>query len=291
MYKSRRARKGNGKTKMLVTGKEILDHAKKENYAVLAPDFWDSNSIRVFIKAAQDYKQPLMLSFPEALIPFLSLEEAALLGRGYASKATVKVALHLDHGTNLENIKKAIDLGFTSVMIDASNEALEENIRKTKEIVEYAHNKGVSVEAEIGHVGTNESYFDTDSKNIYTQADQAKSFVDETHVDSLAVSIGTSHGVYTNGTPHINFDILKEIKESVGVPLVLHGGSGIGDDNLKKCSHLGINKINVFTDFITASMYAVSQAKPNDWIKMLVASNTGILKVLNDFYKVIIEDK
>lgn len=275
---------------MLATGKEILDDARKNNYAVLAPDFWDNNSIRIFIKAAQDFNQPLMLSFPEALIKFLSLEEAALLAKGYASNATVKVALHLDHGTNIDTIKKAVDLGFTSVMIDASSDSLEENIRKTKQIVEYAHNKGVSVEAEIGHVGTNDSYFDNNSENIYTQPTQAKYFVEQTNVDSLAVSIGTSHGVYTNGTPHINFDILKQIKEAIDIPIVLHGGSGIGDENLRKCSHLGINKINVFTDFIVASTIAINQEKPADWIKMIAASDMAILKVLNDFYKVITED-
>ena len=183
----------------------------------------------------------------------LALDEAAELGRFYAERADAPVALHLDHGVTFSVIEKAVARGFTSVMIDASKEDLPENIRRTREVVELAHAHGVTVEAEIGHVGTEEEGNDHAlSENVYTEVVAAKELVRATGVDSLAVSIGTKHGAY-KGEPHINFERLAELNDALGIPLVLHGGSGSGDENLARCAQGGVAKVNLYTDFIVAA--------------------------------------
>ena len=163
---------------------------------------------------------------------------------------TVPVALHLDHGT-YEGCKKCIDAGFSSIMFDGSKYPIEENVAKTKEIVAYAHERNVTVEAEIGHVGEGDSYH-VEGNTMLTTPEEAKKFVEQTGVDSLAVSIGTAHGEY-KGIPHLNFERLQEIATEVSIPLVLHGGSGSGDENLSKAVELGIAKVNICTDLLNAA--------------------------------------
>jgi ketose-bisphosphate aldolase len=271
---------------MLVTSKEMLERAKAGGYALVAPDYYDNNSCRAFVQVAEELNQPLVLSFAaEVHDSMLSLEEAALIGRYYAEKAKVDVALHLDHGTKFDTIKKAIAYGFTSVMIDASSCDFEENVRRTKEVVEYAHARGVVVEAEIGHVGSGETYATDQDDSIYTEVEAAKKFVELTGVDSLAISIGTAHGHY-KGTPVINFERLHEIREALDIPLVLHGGSSSGDENLRRCATEGISKINVFTDFVVAAYEAVKNGNPKDWFELLHMSDEGIKNVLRHYYRV-----
>lgn len=271
---------------MLVTSKEMLERAKAGGYALVAPDYYDNNSCRAFVQVAEELNQPLVLSFAaEVHDSILSLEEAALIGRYYAEKAKVDVALHLDHGTKFDTIKKAIAYGFTSVMIDASSCDFEENVRRTKEVVEYAHARGVVVEAEIGHVGSGETYATDQDDSIYTEVEAAKKFVELTGVDSLAISIGTAHGHY-KGTPVINFERLHEIREALDIPLVLHGGSSSGDENLRRCATEGISKINVFTDFVVAAYEAAKNGNPKDWFELLHMSDEGIKNVLRHYYRV-----
>lgn len=271
---------------MLVTSKEMLERAKAGGYALVAPDYYDNNSCRAFVQVAEELNQPLVLSFAaEVHDSMLSLEEAALIGRYYAEKAKVDVALHLDHGTKFDTIKKAIAYGFTSVMIDASSCDFEENVRRTKEVVEYAHARGVVVEAEIGHVGSGETYATDQDDSIYTEVEAAKKFVELTGVDSLAISIGTAHGHY-KGTPVINFERLHEIREALDIPLVLHGGSSSGDENLRRCATEGISKINVFTDFVVAAYEAAKNGNPKDWFELLHMSDEGIKNVLRHYYRV-----
>ena len=192
----------------------------------------------------------------------------------------------MDHGQDEEIIKQAIELGFTSVMIDASQDEIETNIRRSKAITEYAHERGVVVEAEIGHVGTGNSYeFKETTDTIYTEVEEAARFAKETGVDSLAVSIGTAHGQY-KGTPKISFERLEEIKNEVSIPLVLHGGSSSGDENLHKCAVSGINKINIFTDFITAAMDVINEEKPEDYFTLKRLVNQAIADTLSHYYKV-----
>ncbi|MGI6509645.1 MAG: class II fructose-bisphosphate aldolase [Erysipelotrichaceae bacterium] len=271
---------------MLVTSKEMLKRAKDEGYALVAPDYYDNNSCRAFVEVAEELNQPLILSFAaEVHDSMLSLEEAALIGRYYAETAKVDIALHLDHGTKFDTIKKAIAYGFTSVMIDASSCDFEENVRRTKEVVEYAHARGVVVEAEIGHVGSGDTYSTAADDSIYTETEAAKKFVELTGVDSLAISIGTAHGHY-KGTPVINFERLHEIREALDIPLVLHGGSSSGDENLRRCATEGISKINVFTDFVVAAFESVKNGDPKDWFELLQMSDEGVKDVLRHYYRV-----
>ncbi|MGI6581804.1 MAG: class II fructose-bisphosphate aldolase [Erysipelotrichaceae bacterium] len=271
---------------MLVTSKEMLERAKAGGYALVAPDYYDNNSCRAFVQVAEELNKPLILSFAaEVHDSMLSLEEAALIGRYYAETAKVDIALHLDHGTKFDTIKKAIAYGFTSVMIDASSCDFEENVRRTKEVVEYAHARGVVVEAEIGHVGSGETYATDQDDLIYTEVEAAKKFVELTGVDSLAISIGTAHGHY-KGIPVINFERLHEIREALDIPLVLHGGSSSGDENLRRCATEGISKINVFTDFVVAAYEAAKNGNPKDWFELLHMSDEGIKNVLRHYYRV-----
>lgn len=272
---------------MLVNSKEVLLEAKKGGYAVPAPDFIDLDSARAYCKTAEKLKKPVILSFAQAHSEVISLHEAALIGKFMAEEVSVPVVLHLDHGTDIAFIKEAIELGFTSVMIDASMMDFDTNVKMTKEVIEYAHARNVTVEAEIGHVGSGENYENHDnSDSIYTTKEEAKRFVELTDVDSLAVSIGTAHGIYKGGKPALSFDTLHEIRDEVSVPLVLHGGSGTGDDNLKRCAKEGISKINVFTDFLVSAMNQIDIDKPKDYLALKVSSNKGMMSTLEHYYGV-----
>lgn len=272
---------------MLVTSKEMFEKAREGGYAIPAPNFIDLESLRWHVETAEKLNVPLILPLAEAHIgENITLEDAALVGKKYAAEAKVPVALHLDHGTNPEIIKKAVDLGFTSVMIDASMESFEENVRRTKEMIAYAHARGAVVEAEIGHVGAGENYENHDeSDSQYTTVEEARRFVEETGVDSLAISIGTAHGMY-KGIPEINFDRLKEIAAAIDTPLVLHGGSSSGDENLKKCAVNGISKINIFSDLLAAAMKALEEAPPKTYLDVKALSKKGMQDCLEHYYSV-----
>lgn len=246
---------------MLVNSKKLLQQAKLSKCALPAINVFNLAGIKAAIQASNDWKCPLIISLAEIHLETLSIEEAAHIIRYYAEKANQPITLHLDHGFTPSTVRSAIDHGFTSVMIDASSNSFEENVRITKEIVNYAHIKGVTVEAEIGHVGGGESYVDPEKdSSMLTEAGDAVNFVEQTNVDSLAVSIGTAHGAY-KGIPKLDFKRLQEIAESVSIPLVLHGGSGSGDENLKKAVELGICKVNVFTDTLNAAQEKIDPNK------------------------------
>ena len=271
---------------MKVDSNKVLPVAQQIGFAIPATNFIDLDSARTFVKVAEERRLPLILAFAESHRQILSLEEAALIGNYFVDKATVSIMLHLDHGTNPEFIFKAIELGFSSVMIDASQKEFEDNIKITKEIVDYAHKHHVSVEAELGHVGSEdltEAYELSDS--IYTQVNDVIEFVDRTNVDSLAISIGTAHGVY-KGEPKINFERLKEIKEIAKVPLVLHGGSSSGDDNLSRCAANGISKINIFTDFINGALHKIEKGQLKNYLVLKELANLGMEEVLKHYYDV-----
>ncbi len=275
---------------MLVTTKEMFEKSRKEGYAIVAPDFWDSNSCKVYVETAEELGVPVILSFAQAHSEMLSVEEALALAKFYGEKASVPVAIHLDHGLDVETVKKAVDLGYTSVMIDASSQPYEVNVARTKEVCDYAHAHGVVVEAELGHVGSGDVITSenkealTDDRSIYTEVEMAKQFVEETGVDSLAVSIGTSHGLY-KGTPVIDFDRLHELRDALPIPLVLHGGSGSGDDNLERCATEGISKINVFTDFTIAALDAIKGEEYINLYKMILDADAGIKEKLKYYFR------
>ena len=270
---------------MLVNTKKMLEDFHNSPYALPSPDFFNLDTLKCHIEVAEELNMPLLLAFADSLQGYgLDMEEAAMLGRYYGEKAGVPVALHLDHGSCVEVCKRAADLGFTSVMIDASSEPFEENVRRTKEVVEYCRPLGITVEAEIGHVGQGSEFVDASKNdNVYTTVEECRKFVELTGVDSVAISIGTAHGAY-KGTPVINFERLQEIRKAVDVPLVLHGGSSSGDENLKKCAELGISKINIFTDIVTRGyeIYKTSDAK--SLMNLSVEAHNGMKEVLKHYY-------
>lgn len=274
---------------MLVDGKSVLDAAKAGRYGIVAPDFLTLNAARVFVQTADAFKTPILLSFAQGHAGLISLEEAALVGKYWAEKVATPIVLHLDHGQDFDFLRRAIELGFTSVMLDASMKELDENIRLTKEVVAYAHTKGVSVEAEIGHVGgASEGVEGATSESVYTTVEEAKAFAEATAVDSLAVSIGTSHGVYkSNKAPELNFTRLRELAAAVPVPLVLHGGSGTGDENLRRAVREGIAKLNIYTDFLTGAMAEIKAAHTDSLIETQKAADEGMRRVLTHYINLI----
>lgn len=276
---------------MLVTSKELFKISQEKGFAIPAPNFIDAQSMKNYVEVAEELNLPVILALAEVHLEYISLEEAAYFGKFYAEKAKVPIVLHLDHGMTPSVIKRAIDVGFTSVMIDASQDDFETNVKKTKEIIEYAHPRGVVVEAEIGHVGSGvnyENHEETDSQ--YTTVADAIQFVKETQVDSLAVSIGTAHGMY-KGIPEINFERLDEIAKAVETPLVLHGGSSSGDDNLNHCSLQGISKINIFSDLVNAAQNGINNEEPKNYLELKEVVSNSMKNCLKHYYGVFCTNK
>lgn len=248
---------------MLVTLSEVLKDAKKRKYAVGMFNTVNIEMARGVIEAAEETKSPVIIGSAEILLPFCSLEELTSFLLPKAKAASVPVVLHFDHGFTEANIKKAIAMGFTSVMYDCSSLAFDENCKALSAMCEYAHSKGVSVEAELGHVGDNEGSMEglnaTETKSLFTDPKQATEYVEKTNCDALAVSIGNAHGAYKL-PPKLDFNRLAELEEAVRVALVLHGGSGLSDDDFKKAIAGGIAKVNIFTDINMAGARAAGEA-------------------------------
>ncbi|SHE28881.1 fructose-bisphosphate aldolase [Thermoanaerobacter uzonensis DSM 18761] len=233
---------------MLVTGIEILEKAHKEGYAVGAFNTSNLEITQAIVEAAEETKSPVIIQVSEGGLKYAGIETISAIVRTMAEKASVPIALHLDHGTDFNTVMKCLRNGWTSVMMDASKLPLEENIKVTKTVVQIAHGMGVSVEAEIGKIGGTEDNITVDEREAaMTDPQEALKFAKETGVDYLAIAIGTAHGPY-KGEPKLDFDRLKKIKEMLNIPLVLHGASGVPEEAIKKAVSLGINKINIDTD-------------------------------------------
>ena len=225
----------------LVTFNEILPQARKEKRAVAAFNVANLETLLAVFKAAEEEKSPVIIQVYQRLF---NDERAALIGvmaRKLAEKADIPVVLHLDHGSSVELVKKAIAAGYTSVMIDGSQLSFAENIAMTSEAVKIARAAKVSIEAEIGHVP-----FGGGEIELSTASD-AIEFVDKTGVDALAISIGTAHGFYKK-EPVLDIERASEIGKAVNIPLVLHGGTGVPDEQLKKAVECGVAKINIATE-------------------------------------------
>lgn len=242
---------------MLVTLKEVLDQAKKEKYGVGAFNTPNLEAVKAVIEAAEEVGSPVILQHAEVHEDLISIEEIGPVMLDYARRASVPVAVHLDHGASFEMCIKAIRQGFTSVMYDASSKPYEDNLAETKEIVRIAHAAGVSVEAELGHIFTSEigsgeggnadsseDYENLD--DVYTDPKLAKEFVEATGIDCLAIAFGTVHGMYVK-KPKLDLDRITAIKQEIDVPFVMHGGSGVSEENYKIAIKNGICKINYFT--------------------------------------------
>ena len=177
-----------------------------------------------------------------------------------AERASVPVVLHLDHGLQKESCLKALELGFSSIMYDCSTEGYEENVRKVAEMAKIAHDHGATIEGELGHVGNNEGTdVQADPSAFYTNPEQAKDFVERTNVDALAIAVGTAHGAY-KFPPKLDFARIEKIADTISVPLVLHGGSGLTDDDFRHAISSGISKVNIFTDINTAAADAAAKS-------------------------------
>lgn len=275
---------------MLLTNKEILASATAGKYGVGAFNIHNLESLQAVVTAAREENSPVIVAVTPSAIKYAGLTNLAKIVKTAAENASVQMSLHLDHGKGVEIITKCVDAGFTSVMIDGSHMDFEENVSLTKKVIELAHVKGVSVEAELGRLAGVEEVSVEEKEAILTDPEAAKEFVERTNVDALAVAIGTSHGAYKfKGEPKLDFKRLTEIREKVDVPLVLHGASGVPawiiekatiygaqlagakgmpDESIKQAVRLGIAKINIDTDLrlaFTATIREVLATTPTQF--------------------------
>lgn len=234
---------------MLLNMKQILSVAMEQNFAVPAFNISDYAMLNGIMQAAKDMRSPVIIEIhPNELIHLG--EESVCAIREMAHRASVPVTIHLDHGSDFAQIMKAIRCGFTSVMIDGSALPFEENMEICRKVVEAAHAVNVSVEGELGTIGSTDAQ---ENRIIYTDPEDAALFAHKTGIDSLAVAIGTSHGLYPKGMiPKLRLDLLKEIRRKVNIPLVLHGGSNNPDEEIGSAVKLGINKVNISSDIKAA---------------------------------------
>ena len=259
---------------MLVSLFELMQDAEEKGYAVGAFNATNYESAVAVIKAAEETGQGIVFNWAEVHAPLISMEEVAPLMLSMAKQAKVPVCVHLDHGSSIESCLKAIRLGFTSVMLDASSADYETNVRDTALICRLAHSVGVTVEAELGHIfssdigvgvvseqETLENFESVD--DVYTDPDTAKDFVERTGVDVLAVAFGTAHGIYQK-KPKLDLDRIKMIREKINIPLVMHGGSGLTKEEFQTAIKNGIRKINYYTYMSLAGAKAVKEYIENN---------------------------
>lgn len=234
---------------MLYTGKSILDVANANNFAIPAFNISDWAMFNGIMDISEEMGAPVIIAIHPDEVAHITTDLIPAM-HSRAHRSSVPVAIHWDHGGTYEQIITAIRSGFTSVMIDASLKPFEENVALTRKVVEAAHAVGIQVEGELGTIGANDSYGESGAAEIiYTDPADAVRFVRETGVDSLAIAIGTSHGLYpAEKNPELRHDLLQEIKAAVGIPLVLHGGSSNPDAELSRAVELGVNKINISSD-------------------------------------------
>ena len=240
---------------MLANLNDILKKAQREHYAVGLFNTIDTDMLQAAISAAEEMASPIIIGTAEVLLPYGELKLIAPSVIAAAERASVPVVVHYDHGLTFERCMEALQLGFTSVMFDGSAGDAEKNLADTAEIVRIAHAMGATVEGEIGHVGE-ASTNDGALTDLYTTPEEAVSFVEATGVDALAVAIGTAHGVY-KARPRLDIVRLQEIRAALDTPLVLHGGSGLSDEDFRNTIAAGIAKVNIFTDLCIAGTQAM----------------------------------
>lgn len=255
---------------MLVNLKDVLKKAQKEHYAVGLFNTTDTDMLQAAIEAAEEMASPIIIGTAEVLLPYGELKLIAPAVIRAAERARVPVVVHYDHGLTFDRCMEAMQLGFSSVMFDGSAGDPEKNLEDTAEIVRIAHSLDVTVEGEIGHVGQADTA-DNAASDMYTSPEEAVAFVNATGVDALAVAIGTAHGVYKT-RPHLDIQRLRKIRACLDTPLVLHGGSGLSDDDFRNTIAAGIAKVNIFTDLCVAGTKAMDSG---------VRSAMGYLEIRN----------
>ncbi len=243
---------------MLVNLNDVLRPAQQGHYAVGLFNTTDTDMLQAAIEAAEEMRAPIIIGTAEVLLPYGELQLIAPSVIAAAKRARVPVVVHYDHGLTFARCMEALRLGFSSVMYDASAKPYAQNIQETREIVRIAHAFGATVEGEIGHVGSADGS-DPAGEDRYTTLQEATDYLRDTGVDALAIAIGTAHGAYKTA-PKLSFDRLAQIRAAVDAPLVLHGGSGLSDDDFRRAVQGGIAKVNIFTDLCLAGMAAQKQA-------------------------------
>jgi fructose-bisphosphate aldolase class II len=243
----------------LVTMNDILTDAEERGYAVGAFNVNDLTGVQAVAQAAEEERSPVIIQIYSGGIELIGIHYIRAMVEAAAQTVSVPVALHLDHGRDLETVATCVQGGFTSVMMDGSRLPLDENIEVSRKAAEMAHAVGISAEAELGRVGSgSEEPSEEDRRKFMTDPEEARRFVDETSVDALAVAIGSAHGLY-KFKPKLDFDLLKEIRKTVNVRLVLHGGSDLPEDQIRRSIELGITKVNVATDLAVAYTKALRE--------------------------------
>ncbi len=251
-----------------ISGKKIIQNAWENGYAIGAFSAHNAESIRAILRAAEEEQSPIMIQIGQKVIQTIGLQPMKDMVDTFMRDITVPVCIHLDHSRSYEQTMEAARAGFHSLMFDGSHLPFEENVRVTKSVADVAHALDVGMEGEIGKIGGTEDDITVDEKDaMLTTAEEALEFATKTTVDYLAVSIGTAHGVYKS-EPKLAFERLAEIREAVGKPLVLHGGSGVPDDQLREAIRMGVSKVNVDTELrqaFTAGVQEVFAKNPEEF--------------------------
>ncbi|MCI5773479.1 MAG: class II fructose-bisphosphate aldolase [Erysipelotrichaceae bacterium] len=271
--------------------KDLLNHAHKNNYAVIAANCVNYELAKAIIETADEFDSPIIVNIAQGQIRnHADPEVVGMMVRAFAARTRVPVALNLDHGEDMEYVFRAYRAGFSGLMIDASSKSFEDNVAITKKVVELARVSNIGVEAELGHVGQAVNG-DGQDEDFYTNVEDAVRFVKDTGVDALAVAVGTAHGAYPKGRiPKIDFERLTKLKKALDMPLVLHGGSGSGDENIKKAVSCGINKINVWTDISIACDNAAKNKletqESSNFMRVMMDVEQAIKKVLGHYFEI-----
>ena len=260
---------------MLVSTKDMLVKAQKEHYAVANFCIWNVEMLSGVMKACEKLQSPVILSFGSGFLVNTDINHFVNMMRSYATQTSLPCSIHWDHGRSFEIVSHAIDIGYNSLMIDGSAYSFEENIRMTREVVDKFHPMCIPVEAELGHVGAETDYEEALNHYMYTDPSQAAEFVEKTDIDSLAVAIGNQHGAYT-APPQINFEILEKVRRDVSIPLVLHGASGIGDEDIRQDYDTTRTQWNEAEANVTVAKAAVEQATINLQYANVTSPITGV---------------
>ncbi|MBC1424151.1 ketose-bisphosphate aldolase [Listeria seeligeri] len=280
---------------MLYTMKDLLEVGKKHQFAVPAFNICSFDMLKAVMEQVEESNAPVIIEIHPDEIAYLGDNFVATV-REYALRSKVPVVIHMDHGGTIQDVMRAIRNGYTSVMIDASRASYEDNIALTKEVVSLAHKVGVSVEAELGTIGNNGSAEGGADTIVYTDPDQAEDFVKRTGIDTLAVAIGTAHGLYPKDKkPELNMPLLKELNKRLDIPFVLHGGSGNPDKEVSESVQYGVRKVNLSSDLKSVffeeirqvltknpGMYEPNQVYPsaNEKVKEVVRHKLNILNTV-----------
>lgn len=259
----------------LYTMKELLKDAQEKHYGVGFFNAVNMEMVRAYIDAAEEMNSPIIIGTAEALLPYAEFDWIMPLMLDKAKKAKVPVAVHLDHTYHFETLMKALRAGFGSIMYDGTRGDHRTNVENSRKVAEIAHAMGVGVECELGSVGGLSDETGHEDEMVYTQPEEARDFIEQTGVDFLAVSIGTCHGVY-KAAPRLDIPRLEKIRATVDVPLVLHGGSGLSDDDFRNTIRGGISKVNVYTDVLLAARQALLDHAAQNYNEMCKSAESAM---------------